>query len=190
MYRKVRVMQRCFDEQDEELPEIWSSSPLSPGNLSSSHLLQLYCTRSVFTLLYLLCISTGNNKDGSPEKKEEEMSCGPDYLSIELLTELKTYLLEHYHLAITRCCSKSAAWINYRCMCRQKRKKKSVGASWEATLAPFDRSWLPLSVKPDGHPEKNEPLKQEMHLKILHLSSGLKLSRAVETLLFTYSSAR
>jgi hypothetical protein len=22
MYRKVRVMQRCFDEQDEELPEI------------------------------------------------------------------------------------------------------------------------------------------------------------------------
>jgi hypothetical protein len=33
---------------------------------------------------------------------------------------------------------------------------------------------------------KNEPLSQEIHLKILHLSSGLKMSRVVEKLLFTF----
>jgi hypothetical protein len=59
-------------------------------------------------------------------------------------------------------------------------------ASQEATLVPFDRSCLPFSEKPDVHHPKNEPLSQEMHLKILHLSSGLKLSVAVEKLLFTY----
>jgi hypothetical protein len=33
---------------------------------------------------------------------------------------------------------------------------------------------------------KNEPLSQEIRLKVLHLSSGLKMSGAVEKLLFTY----
>jgi hypothetical protein len=33
---------------------------------------------------------------------------------------------------------------------------------------------------------KNEQLSQEMHLKILHFSIGLKISGAVEKLLFTY----
>jgi hypothetical protein len=72
-----------------------------------------------------------------------------------------------------------AAFIDYRCA-----EKKL--ASWEATLAPFDRSWLPLSENPDVHHQKSKPLSQEMHLKILHFSSGLKLSGAVEKLLFTY----
>ncbi len=58
--------------------------------------------------------------------------------------------------------------------------------SWEVALAPFDRSWLPLSENPDVHPQKNEPLNQEMHLKMLHFSSGLKMSGAEEKLLFTY----
>jgi hypothetical protein len=56
-------------------------------------------------------------------------------------------------------------------------------------LAPFDRSRLPLSENPDFHPKKKrkkEPLSQEIHLKILHFSSGLKISGAVEKLLFTY----
>jgi hypothetical protein len=66
-------------------------------------------------------------------------------------------------------------------MCRQKKL-----ASSEATLAPFDRSELPLSENPDVQPQKNEPLSQEMPLKILRLSSGLKMSGAVEKLLFTY----
>jgi hypothetical protein len=44
---------------------------------------------------------------------------------------------------------------------------------------------LLLSENPDVHPKKNEPLSQEMHLKILHFSSGLKMSEAVEKLLFT-----
>jgi hypothetical protein len=35
-------------------------------------------------------------------------------------------------------------------------------------------------------PKKNEPLSQEMHLKILRFGSGLKMSGAVEKLLFTY----
>ncbi len=35
-------------------------------------------------------------------------------------------------------------------------------------------------------PQKNEPLSQEMHLKVLHFSSGLKMSEAEEKLLFTY----
>jgi hypothetical protein len=34
--------------------------------------------------------------------------------------------------------------------------------------------------------QKNKPLSQEMHLKILHLSSGLKILGVVEKLLFTY----
>jgi hypothetical protein len=34
--------------------------------------------------------------------------------------------------------------------------------------------------------KKNEPLSQEMHLKILHLCIGLKMSRVVKKLLFTY----
>jgi hypothetical protein len=50
------------------------SSPLNPGNLSSSHLFQLYFTRSVFTMLYLLRISTGKDKDRSPEKKKSYTS--------------------------------------------------------------------------------------------------------------------
>ncbi len=33
---------------------------------------------------------------------------------------------------------------------------------------------------------RNEPLCQEMHLKALHFSSGLKMSEAVEKLRFTY----
>jgi hypothetical protein len=68
-------------------------------------------------------------------------------------------------------------------MCRQKK----MLASWEATLAPFDRSRLHLPENPDVHPpKKNEPLSQEMHLKILHFSSGLKMSGDVEKLCFTY----
>ncbi len=51
----------CGPEVRHSTPamECARSSPLSPGNLSSSHLLQLYFTRPVFTMLYLLCISTG-----------------------------------------------------------------------------------------------------------------------------------
>jgi hypothetical protein len=64
--------------------------------------------------------------------------------------------------------------------------KKKRFASGEAKQAPFDRSWLPFSENPDVHPTKNELLSQEMHLKILHFSSGLKSSGAVEKLLFTY----
>ncbi len=66
-------------------------------------------------------------------------------------------------------------------MCRQKQKL----ASWEATLAPIDKSWLPLP-KPRCSPPKNKQLSQEMHLKILHVSTGLKISGAVEKLLFSY----
>jgi hypothetical protein len=49
-------------------------SPLNPGNLSSFHLLQLYFTRPVFTMLYLLHIPTGkkNNKNRSPEQKKKK----------------------------------------------------------------------------------------------------------------------
>jgi hypothetical protein len=36
----------------------------------------------------------------------------------------------------------------------------------------FDRFWLLLSENPDVHPPKNDPLSQEMHLKILSLSNG------------------
>ncbi len=70
--------------------------------------------------------------------------------------------------------------IDYRCADKKKLP------SWKATLAPFDRSWLHLSEKPDVHPQKNKPLGQEMHLKIVRLSSGLKMSGALEKLLFTY----
>jgi hypothetical protein len=42
-----------------------------------------------------------------------------------------------------------------------------------------------LSENSDVHP-KNESLSQEMHLKILRLSGGLKMSRFVEKLLFAY----
>ncbi len=80
---------------------------------------------------------------------------------------------------VARCRSESFQFIDYRCADKKKL------ASWEATLPPFDRSWLPLSENPDVHPPKNEPLGQQMHLKILHFSSGLKMSGAVEKLLFT-----
>ncbi len=60
-----------------------------------------------------------------------------------------------------------------------RRPKIIVGVLRDA-LAPFDTSWLPLSENPDVHPKKkkkkNEPLSQEMHLKKLHFSSGLKMS--------------
>jgi hypothetical protein len=39
---------------------------------------------------------------------------------------------------------------------------------------------------PDVPPKERKPKIQEMHLKILHLSSGLKMSWALEKLLFTY----
>ncbi len=52
-------------------------------------------------------------------------------------------------------------------------------------MAPFGRSWLPLSENPDVDPPKNEPLSHEMPLKFLRLSSGLKMSGAVDEL-FTY----
>jgi hypothetical protein len=49
--------------------------------------------------------------------------------------------------------------------------------TWEATLMPLDRSWLSLSVRnPRSSPPENDPFSQEMHLKILLLSRGLKLS--------------
>ncbi len=70
---------------------------------------------------------------------------------------------------------KTLPCLNHRVqMCRQNKKL----ACWEATLAPFDRPWLPhFSENPDVHLPKNEPLSQEMHLKILHFSSGLKYFR-------------
>jgi hypothetical protein len=52
-----------------------------------------------------------------------------------------------------------------------------------------ERCNYPLSENPNVHSqkeEKTEPLSQKMHLKILHLSSGLKMSEAVEKLLLTY----
>jgi hypothetical protein len=70
--------------------------------------------------------------------------------------------------------------IDYRCADQKKKL-----ASWEAKLAPFDRSRLPLSENPNVHPPKNEPLSQEMHLQILYFSSGLWISGAVEKLRFT-----
>jgi hypothetical protein len=62
-------------------------------------------------------------------------------------------------------------------------KKRAI---WEVRLASSDTSWLPLSENADVHPPKNEPLNREMHLKILYFISGLKISRAVEKLLFTH----
>jgi hypothetical protein len=62
--------------------------------------------------------------------------------------------------------------IDYRC---EDRKRL---ASWEATLVPLDRSWLPHSENPDHHSQKNEPLSQEMHLKITLSSWGLRLSNS------------
>ncbi len=44
-----------------------------------------------------------------------------------------------------------------------------------------------LFQKTSTYTRKNEPLSQEMHLKILHLRSGLKMSGVVEKLLFIYS---
>jgi hypothetical protein len=44
----------------------------------------------------------------------------------------------------------------------------------------------PSFRKPGCSSPKNEPLSQKMHLKKLHFSSGLKMSGAVEKLLFTY----
>jgi hypothetical protein len=41
----------------------------------------------------------------------------------------------------------------------------------------------PSFRKPRCSPPKNEPFSQEMHLKILHFSNGLKMSWAVEELL-------
>jgi hypothetical protein len=88
---------------------------------------------------------------------------------------------------------KLADFTHTRCRCKQmldiyyrRADKKNMLASWEETLAPFDRSWLPLSEDTDVRPKKKEPLSQEMHLEILHFSSGLEMSGAVETLLFTY----
>jgi hypothetical protein len=47
-------------------------------------------------------------------------------------------------------------------------------------------NWVPLSENTDVHPPKNEPLSKEMHLKIPHFSSGLKMSGDVAKLLITY----
>ncbi len=43
---------------------------------------------------------------------------------------------------------------------------------------PLDRPWLPLSKYLESSPSKNEPFSQEMHLKILLTSRGLKLSKS------------
>ncbi len=43
---------------------------------------------------------------------------------------------------------------------------------------PFDRSWLPISENHQSSPPKNNPCSQEMHLKILRFSWGLKLSNS------------
>jgi hypothetical protein len=47
-------------------------------------------------------------------------------------------------------------------MCRRKKLE-----SQDATLAPFDRSWLHLSENPNVHQPKNKPLSQDMQLRIL-----------------------
>ncbi len=67
-------------------------------------------------------------------------------------------------------------------MCRQKKKvgelRGDIGAI-RYVLTPSFR-------KPRCSRPKNEPLSEGMHLKILHFSSGLKMSGAVEKLLLTY----
>ncbi len=68
-------------------------------------------------------------------------------------------------------------------MCRPKSKK--VG-ELRGDIGAIRKVLTPSFRKTRCSPTKNEPLGQEMHLRILHFSSGLKMSGAVEKLLFSY----
>ncbi len=69
--------------------------------------------------------------------------------------------------------------IDYRCADKKVGEfRDDIGAiRWVLT---------PSFRKLDVHPPIKRPLSQEMHLKILHFISGLKMPGAVEKLLFTY----
>jgi hypothetical protein len=66
-------------------------------------------------------------------------------------------------------------------MCKQKRGWRIERRHWRHSIG-LDS----LSQKTPMFTQKNEPLGQEMHLKLLQFSSGLKMFGAVEKLLFAY----
>ncbi len=76
--------------------------------------------------------------------------------------------------------NRNAVVIDYRCA--DKTSWRVERRHWPYSIGILTPSFR----KPRCSPPKNEPLSQEMHLKILHLSSGLKISGAVEKLRFTY----
>jgi hypothetical protein len=82
-----------------------------------------------------------------------------------------------------RCRVHARQSIDYRCA-----DKIKVG-ELRGAIGAIRKVLTPSLRKPHVHSLKalkSEPLSQEMHLKILHFSSGLKTSGAVEKLLFTY----
>jgi hypothetical protein len=82
---------------------------------------------------------------------------------------------------ITRCRPNSTIFIDYRCA-DKKRSWRFEGRHWRHLIG-LDSLF---QNTPIFTPPKNEPLSQEVHLNILHFSSGLKISGAVEKLGFTH----
>ncbi len=70
-------------------------------------------------------------------------------------------------------------------MCRQK-SRRVERRHWRHLIG-LDSLF---QKTPMSTPKNEPPLSQEMHLKILHFSSGLKMSGTVEKLLFTYLWSR
>jgi hypothetical protein len=64
--------------------------------------------------------------------------------------------------------------VDYRCVDKNKKKL----SSWEASFVPKNRSWLHLPEYFGSSPLKNEPLSQNLHLKISRLGCRLKLSNS------------